>query len=72
MSETKPIAYFEVRSCHPYAYHSGEWARIVAEDYALGRPAWLLLWPNGDTDVWPQSDPTAAYEFRGPCMKEEE
>jgi hypothetical protein len=54
----------EVRSCHPYAYHSGEWARIVTTDEAFGRPAWLLAWPNGDTDVWPQDDPPAQYEFR--------
>ncbi len=62
-----------VRSRHPVAFRSGEWARIVMVVQARGRWCWLLDWPVervghtgrplAATDVWPQDDPVAGYEF---------
>jgi hypothetical protein len=59
----------QIRSNHPYAYHSGEWANIVAEITVLRpdgteRPCWAVTWPNGDADEWPKDDPAASYEFQ--------
>ncbi len=53
-----------VRSNHPYAYKSGQWAQIVAEVVSDERLVWLLVWPDGDTDEWAVEDPSAEYEFR--------
>lgn len=54
----------QIRSEHPYAYRSGQWARIVAVVPARGRKAWLLEWPDGATDTWAVLDPAAEYEFK--------
>lgn len=54
----------EIRSSHPYAYRSGEWALIIGTDYECG--CYQLKWPNGDTDDWAIIDPVANYQFREP------
>ena len=54
----------EVRSCHPYAYQSGKWARIVNVVPCRGEEMWLLEWPDGKTDIWNPIDGAAEYEFR--------
>ena len=52
-----------VRSMHPYAYKSGQWAQIVGEVERNGRPCWLIVWPDGKTDEWVIDDPHAEYEL---------
>ena len=52
-----------IRSCHPYAYKSGEWGQIVGTRKRNGRLCWLIVWPDGSTDEWVVLDPQAEYEF---------
>lgn len=58
-----------IRSCHPYAYKSGQWGEIVGACFVDGpegvpRPCWDIVWPDGSVDTWPMLDSTADYEFR--------
>lgn len=57
----------QIRSAHPWAYHSGEWANVtgIVTLKVLGeeRECYELKWSNGDTDEWPVNDPSAKYEF---------
>ena len=70
MSPEQHVGYL-IRSSHPYAYRSGQWARIIAVVPALDRDAWLIEWPDKATDVWAINDPAAEYEFQpsGPERK---
>lgn len=52
----------EIRSRHPFAYRSGEWALIIGADHKCG--CYQLRWPDGETDDWAIEDPVAAYEYR--------
>lgn len=53
-----------IRSLHPYAYRSGEWAQIVGRDSSDGRACYLVVFPDGATDRWVVHDPDGDYEFR--------
>jgi hypothetical protein len=70
----------EIRSTHPDAYHSGEWGEIVgvselkhkaADGSVYYRPGYQIIWPNGDTDIWPTQGSTSWYEFRGEPLQME-
>ena len=52
----------QIRSCHQFAFHSGEWATIIGTNYECG--CYQLQWPGGDTDDWAIEDPVAGYEYR--------
>lgn len=52
-----------VRSSHPYAFRSGEWAEIIVECEARGRPCWLVKFEDGVTDILVQDDPVDEREF---------
>ena len=59
----------EIRSCHPIAFRSGQWALIVGvTELCLHentvRGCYQLRWPDGATDDWAIDDPVAEYEFR--------
>lgn len=59
----------QIRSMHPWAYRSGEWATItgVTEKYVHDnerRGCYQLRWPDGATDDWAIIDPAANYEFK--------
>jgi len=59
----------QIRSFHPWAYKSGEWATVVGvtENCAhenQQRGCFQLEWPDGSTDDWAIEDPVAEYEFR--------
>lgn len=54
----------EIRSCHPYAFHSGEWGRLLTTVESQGRDCYLIQWPDGAEDWWPVEDAMAGYEFR--------
>jgi hypothetical protein len=53
-----------IRSCHPYAYKSGEWGQIVGMSMVDGRGCWDVVWPDGSVDTWPFDDDTARYEYK--------
>jgi hypothetical protein len=53
-----------IRSCHPYAYQTGKWGKVVAVVPCRGKDMWLIKWPRGISDVWNPEDPAAEYEFR--------
>lgn len=54
-----------IRGTHPYAFRSGQWARIVSRDTRLsdGRPTVLVEFSDGVTDVWVLDDEAAGWEF---------
>lgn len=56
----------EIRSCHRWAYRTGQWATITAVvPYGNdGSDLWRVVWPDRDTDVWVPDDEMANYEFR--------
>lgn len=59
----------QIRSFHPWAYKSGEWATIVGVTEICvhenqQRGCYQLAWPDGATDDWAIEDPVAGYEFR--------
>jgi hypothetical protein len=75
MGEGKPLRRqsdslegMDVRSMHPYAYRSGEWARIAHVYDHDGRRMWLVTFTDGDADWWVANDPDGAYEFREPSV----
>lgn len=49
---------------HPYAFRSGEWARVLTTVPSRGRECWLVRFPDGKVDWWPIEDPLADYEVR--------
>lgn len=55
-----------IKSDHPYAFRSGQWATIVDAAEKDGRVLWSLLWADGARDVWAANDPTATYRFTDP------
>lgn len=57
----------EIRSEHPYAYRTGQWARILSIVTISDRECYSLRWPDGATDEWAVDDRVAAYEFRLIC-----
>lgn len=66
MPEDKTSVSEYIRSSHPYAFRSGEWAQIVARatDPENDRECYFLRFEDGTTDIWPVHDPVAQYEFR--------
>jgi hypothetical protein len=52
-----------IRAMHPYAFRSGEWARILTSVEARGRDCWLVQFDDNDTDYWVKDDPHARYEY---------
>jgi hypothetical protein len=61
-----------VRSNHPNAYRSGQWASVEMVLYMHerhgkyprpGRPIMQVKWIDGTEDWWPLIDPAADYEF---------
>lgn len=65
----------QIRSCHRYAYKSGQWATIVGITEICvheneRRGCYQLEWPDGATDDWAIEDPAASYEFRALPMAE--
>jgi hypothetical protein len=60
----------QVRTMHPYGYHSGQWADILSLDVDDdGRLLWFVAFPNGDVDTWVAGDPLGEYEFRKKPLK---
>lgn len=59
----------EIRSEHPWAFRSGQWALItgiteICVHKNTKRGCYQLRWPDGVTDDWAIEDPAAEYEFR--------
>jgi hypothetical protein len=54
----------EIRSTHPAAFRSGQWAKVVAIVPSSERECYLVEFPDGATDFWAVNDPDAGYEFR--------
>jgi hypothetical protein len=52
-----------IKSDHPYAYRSGQWATIVGATQTDDLILWSLLWPDGERDDWAVDDSAAYYEF---------
>ena len=58
-----------IRSTHPYAFRSGEWARIKGTamlpvtEGEPDRACYLVAFEDGVSDFWPVEDPDAQYEF---------
>lgn len=60
-TEQKPT---HIKSNHPAAFHSGEWALILAVAPAPdGKDCYIVKFDNGDQDFWRVDDPVAGYEF---------
>lgn len=55
-----------VRNHASHGFRSGEWALIAREDRREddNRPTWLVVFPDGATDVWVTDDASAQFEFR--------
>lgn len=65
----------EIRDNHPYGYRSGEWAQLIGK-YTLKRQpvstdaspelreCYVLVFPDGVSDLWPVNDSGYDYEFR--------
>lgn len=53
-----------IRATHPYAYRSGQWARLVGtmDDPETGRRCYSVAFPDGETDWWPVDDEAHGYE----------
>ena len=63
-----------IRSTHPNAYRSGQWAKIIGVEWLCGgmgkgalpaRPALTVEFVDGVVDEWALDDPVAGYEFSG-------
>ena len=60
----------KVKSTHPFAYHSGEWAtilevtglRLANSDEV--RPVFVVKYSEGEIDLLPMYDPSNPLEFR--------
>jgi len=58
-----------IRAMHPYAFRSGEWARIKGtamlpvKDGEPDRACYLVEFDDGVSDFWAVDDPDARYEF---------
>lgn len=42
-----------IRGTHPYAFRSGEWAKVVTTVPSNDRECWFVEWPDGVTDFFP-------------------
>lgn len=53
-----------IRATHPYAFRSGQWARLAGtvDDPATGRRCWSVQFPDGESDFWPVDDGDHQYE----------
>lgn len=58
----------EIRGTHPYAYRSGEWAKIVDIELTQVRGktrwVWVMRWPDGAEDRSPIHNSGYDNEFR--------
>lgn len=66
LAEAEQRIGWHIKSDHPYAYKTGQWATIVDAREGTDRNLWMLIWPDGKTDSWVVDDPTADYKFRDP------
>jgi hypothetical protein len=68
MDRAKKVG-MEVRSGHPHAFRSGQWAlitKLVKVSWLGDRMCWQVQFPDGVEDLWAVEDKTAGYEFRIP------
>jgi len=58
-----------IRSTNPFAFRSGQWARITGTAMlpvrGEDRACYLIEFGDGTCDFWPVQDPGADYEFAG-------
>jgi hypothetical protein len=59
----------QIRSCHSFAFHSGEWSAIegvvfITPPNLSPRACYVVRFDNGDRDYWSVYDAAAEYEFR--------
>ncbi len=52
-----------IRSMHPSAFRSGEWARLLTKTGSDEGDCWVVEFPDGKTDFWVVDDPVGEYEF---------
>jgi hypothetical protein len=57
-----------IRATHPWAYRSGEWAKLTGTAALPGfpegdRPCYLVTFSDGDADWWPVHDSTEPVSF---------
>lgn len=52
-----------IRGTHPYAFRSGNWARLVTTVEIDGRASYLVEFPDGATDFWAVDAAEYGYEF---------
>ena len=55
-----------IRSTHPAAFKSGEWAQVVniCRSTETKRLCYDVVFEDGNVDTWPCFDPYAAYEYQ--------
>ena len=58
------MSHVEIRSKHPAAFRSGEWAWVASLVWRDGRVCYYVVFDDGATDYWVIDDPAAQYEFR--------
>jgi hypothetical protein len=72
MDRAKKVG-MEVRSEHPYAFRSGEWAlvtKLVRVSVLGDLMCWEVKFPDGVEDLWAVEDKMADYEFRESVIKD--
>ncbi len=52
-----------IRGTHPYAFRSGQWARLAAEADYRGRPCYCVTFEDGVMDYWAIDGAGFGYEF---------
>jgi hypothetical protein len=52
-----------IRGTHPYAFRSGEWARLVHEVEFRDRPCYYVRFEDGVMDYWAIDGAGFGYEF---------
>lgn len=52
-----------IRSTHPGAFRSGQWAEVRTIAPGVGRDCYIVEFPDGKTDYWVVGDVAAGYEF---------
>ncbi len=53
-----------IRSRHPDAFQSGQWAMVDGVRWVKGRACYHVRFVDGAHDYWPVLDPMADYEFK--------
>lgn len=52
-----------IRSTHPDAFRSGQWAEVRTVAPGTDRDCYVVEFPDGATDYWVVDDSAAGYEF---------